>query len=585
MDDSIIDITNLSQNIESPKCLQKYVQGVPFWEHQYINSFDDILEANNEQFVFYKIFKTYFKNGGYLDLEGNDNYAFILLFNLLGDYAENNDFKQLRSSVITLGIYYPGTYRYGIQYLDKILNGPITINDQHLPEDNYYTYEDHDFYYWRLGNRYKEALGLNSQEASILNKVRSNTNNFSRIEYCRIEIMKLFLATISELETKYFEKGSTIKIEFTKLSDLIIKKQVDKKIVSWNYKYLIVTVPKEIYEDIYKHCENAVRELYGHKRKLKTGTYYSNPEVVKASDLIINTYLREILPAVISKTSAPDLKTEVELNKQNTTRWKLKYKELTKKFNKNATTFFKDILSLGELNKKNTSIENIYYEATKFISKYDKETSLLLYVNYIYHNLKSRKFTRKPITKAVHKILFKSIEQFKDFEKIINELAKHQNLNRALVQVPSIYQIKRKKIEINKSLIKEVEQKHLGTVNLLNEYLEEIEVDVNMIKDQVNDNKEIKITSNLHSQTLSPFKENLSLNDIQISFLEYFAKNNFLLTDSQLSQYTKSKGIFKNQLIDSINECCYETIDDILIEEEDDEYTVEVAYYQKISLL
>jgi len=85
MDDSIIDITNLSQNIESPKCLQKYVQGVPFWEHQYINSFDDILDANNEQFVFYKIFKTYFKNEGYLDLEGNDNYAFILLFNLLGD--------------------------------------------------------------------------------------------------------------------------------------------------------------------------------------------------------------------------------------------------------------------------------------------------------------------------------------------------------------------------------------------------------------------------------------------------------------------------------------------------------------------
>jgi hypothetical protein len=48
--------------------------------------------------------------------------------------------------------------------------------------------------------------------------------------------------------------------------------------------------------------------------------------------------------------------------------------------------------------------------------------------------------------------------------------------------------------------------------------------------------------------------------------------------------FAKSKGIFKNQLIESINEICYDFLDDVLIEEEDDYYTINRNYFQTISV-
>jgi len=43
------------------------------------------------------------------------------------------------------------------------------------------------------------------------------------------------------------------------------------------------------------------------------------------------------------------------------------------------------------------------------------------------------------------------------------------------------------------------------------------------------------------------------------------------------------KEFSKNQLVDSINESCYEVLDDVLIEEDGDTYTLNQNYYQKIS--
>ena len=40
--------------------------------------------------------------------------------------------------------------------------------------------------------------------------------------------------------------------------------------------------------------------------------------------------------------------------------------------------------------------------------------------------------------------------------------------------------------------------------------------------------------------------------------------------------------MFRNQLIESINESCFETLDDILIEEEEDYYQINEDYYKQI---
>jgi hypothetical protein len=43
------------------------------------------------------------------------------------------------------------------------------------------------------------------------------------------------------------------------------------------------------------------------------------------------------------------------------------------------------------------------------------------------------------------------------------------------------------------------------------------------------------------------------------------------------------KGLFPGGLIESINESCYEKLDDLLIEEEDENYIMNPGYYQIIT--
>ena len=75
-------------------------------------------------------------------------------------------------------------------------------------------------------------------------------------------------------------------------------------------------------------------------------------------------------------------------------------------------------------------------------------------------------------------------------------------------------------------------------------------------------------------QSIYIYNSVLRLTEINSTALEYFEKSNFSISKLELEAFAKSKGVFKNQLIESINEACYEFLDDVLIEEEDEHYTI-----------
>jgi hypothetical protein len=590
-DDSIIDVTDQSYRINSNNNLKKYSSGVPYWAHHYVYSYSELNSASVEQKKFYSIFKINFLNGEYFDLEGNTNYAFILLFDLLNEYDSHKDISKLESQLKILGQCYPKTKSYGISFLiEKMeLNG-YSDDVSRLRADDRYGYQNYnsnyDYDYWRLGSKYKSKLNLNDEEVSLLNKLWYPSNNFCSIEFCCLEVLKLYIAVISELKAKYESEGTTIEKEFTFVADVIARKHFKYRNGSQNYKYSIESTTNEFYSIIFKHCENAVRESYGHKRKLNADTYYTNEEAKSEFESKIISKVAELLPTLISKVAIPDEATELELNSQTTSRWKIKFEELTTNFQSNSSAFIEDIIELGKVNKKNPSIENIFFEASKFIAKYDKVASLKLYVHYLYHDLKSATFDNKQLTKTIQKSLFKTNEQLHDFEQIVSELIKDKNLDKALNAVPKIYEVKRKKIQLDRTTIKEVQQQHSGTVELLNEYLrDEFEDENNTILSQEISSEEIKIEiiqKNEESHQ-SIFLSELSLNPTHISILELFSKNNFSIPQIEIEEFAKSKGVFKNQVIESINETCYEVLDDVLIEEEDEYYTIIPEYFQKIS--
>ena len=589
-DDSIIDVTDQSYRINSNSNLKKYSIGVPYWEHQYVYSYSEINSASSEQKKFYAIFKNSFLNGEYFDLEGNTNYAFILLFDLLIEFDNHKDISKLESQLKILGQYYPKTKSYGISFLIQKMEANGDCDGvSRLRAEDVYSYQNYNTDYddWRLGSKYKTKLKLNDEEVKLLNKIWHPSNNFCSVEYCCVEILKLYITVIEELKASYIAEGTTIDAQFLVVADIIARKHFKYKNGSQNYKYCIETTTNEFYSHIFKHCENAVREYYGHKRKINTDTYYTTAEAKTEFETKIISKVSGLLPVLISKVSQPDEATDIELYSQNTNRWKIKFEELTTNYNDKPKEFIDSIVTLGKLNKKNPSIENIFFEASKFIAKYDKESALSLYVHYLYHDLKSATFDNKQLTKTIQKNLFKTNEQLHDFEKIISELIKDKDLEKALKNISKVYEVKRKKIQLDTASIKEVQQLHSGTVELLNEYLkDDFEDENNSIKSQEINNEEIKIeiTQKSEDNAHTGFVSELSFSAMEISALELFSKSNFSVPQSELEVFAKSKGIFKNQLIVSINEACYNLLDDVLIEEEDDYYTINTNYFQRISV-
>lgn len=585
-DDSIIDVTGKSLNLNTTN--KNSFLKVPIWQHQYIYSYSEINSATQEQIDFYKKYRDAFSRGIYLDLEGNNNYAFILLFDLQNQYNEHKNLPKLEHQLTTLGKHYPKTSSYGTSFIIEKMSEIGDIKGiERLKEQNQFSYRDssidYDTFNWR--NQYKKKLNLNAEEAEYLNKIWYWSNNFSSIEFCSTEILKLYIETIKALKEKYLQEGTTINEQFTKVSETLAKKQFKYKEGSNNYKYCIETTTNDIYPLIFKYCENAVRENYGHKRKLSTDSNFIIAEAKLELEEKIISKVIEIHTNLISNISPPDLSTEIELNSQNTNRWKIKFEVLCSNYKENPKEYVGDIISLGELNKKNPSIENIFFEASKFISQHDKESALTLYVYYLYYDLKSATFDYKQLTKTIQKNLFKTNEQLHDFEKVVSELIKNKKLEKALQGVSKIYEVKRKKIKLDTASIKEVQQQHSGTVELLNEYLkDEYEDDNNSIKTQEINNEEVKIeiTQKTNEAHNSIYISSINLTEIHLATLELFTKNSFSILQSELETFSKSKGVFKNQLIESINEICYEILDDILIEEEDEFYTINPDYYQKL---
>lgn len=465
-------------------------------------------------------------------------------------------------------------------------------NYQSNYQQSQYSYNSFDPNEYRLGKQYKDKLKLSTQEVSWLNKFWNPTNVFLGIEGCCIETIKLYLATLKELNKHLKKKETTIakEVEFFQ-AEIMKLYHANNQTTYWggyDNSYLKERAESEVFVTIFKRAENTVREAFGHKRKISGDFPYSNQPLIQEFENRIGLATNQIIQSLISSISQPDEKTEEELNAQNVNRWKIKFEQLEKTFTEaNKQEFINGVYAMEKGNQKNPSIENIFFEASKFIAKTDKTEALKFYIYYLYYDLKSDRIDNKQLTKTIQKNLFKTNEQLNDFGKVVAELVKTKDLKAALEEVVKIYQPKRKKIQLDATEIKKVEQQDKGTVEKLNEYLQdEFTVESTTVKTEEINNEEIKleIETKHEEEKPSAFAEGISLSEIQVNAIALFAEKSFNVPFSEIDSYCKTKGVFKNQLIDSINESCYEVLDDVLIEENGDNYFLNENYYKKISL-
>jgi len=595
-DGSIIDVTDQGQKIIKPngedglKSFSKIVQRsdeikkeifskqnkvkVPHWGHQYVYSHEEIYDASDEQKAFYKEFKRRFLNGEYIDLEGNSNYCFILLFDLFSDYQNHKDLTKLENQFINLGQNYPKT----ASYAKSLLQRQNRINNPHLDIQNSYLNTAYEYQDYRLGARYKKQLNLSSTEVDCLDKIWNTNNNFLNIEFCLIEAAKLYIAVISELKNAYAQEGKTIEEKFLEIGDLIATKHHRYKKGSSNYKHAVDYSSNYIVcNNIFKHCESTLRQHYGHKRNIDSKLHYKEEIIQTEYELKVASKVKEILKTLSSKISEPNDDAEIELNLQSVTRWKDKLNHIKETHRNNLPKFLESVSALERLNQKTPSLKNLLLEISKFLSKQNKELSLTYYTKYLYYATDSKGIDEKKFVQSLHKSLFKTAEQFTDFQKIINDLTKDRDLEKALDATSKIYEIKRKKIELNKSSIQEAKQQHSETVILLSEYLKDDDSE-DVVSQQIQKEslKEEVAAQGNTSIFIIPF------NSTQIALASLFEKNNFSVSRNDLELFARSNNVFESRIIDSINEVCYDLLDDVLIEEEEDFYTINENNFNKI---
>lgn len=163
-DDSVIDVSELvSTLIGNIKVTSDYTSSyssIPYWAHQYIYSYNEINYATQAQREFYEKFRNEFLKENFIYLNGNNNYAFILLFDLLNEFENHKDYHKIEKQLEDLGNNYPRTKSYCVSFLLKKLEEYNMDNEADLFREKNYQY---DYDYWKLGRRYKKKLNLTNE--------------------------------------------------------------------------------------------------------------------------------------------------------------------------------------------------------------------------------------------------------------------------------------------------------------------------------------------------------------------------------------------------------------------------------------
>lgn len=181
--------------------------------------------------------------------------------------------------------------------------------------------------------------------------------------------------------------------------------------------------------------------------------------------------------------------------------------------------------------------------------------------------------------------MFKNEEQIEEFKRIIQEIMETGNLEKAFTNIATIYIPKRKKIILNQKEIQDVAKKYDSTVELLSEYLVSNEEEIKLTErfSTGSDEEEIEVVINTKNE--SPFNETLNFNKVQLEVLKMIKNDSFVLSQKEVDMFAVENGVFKNQLIDSINEICYDLLEgEPLIEEDEENYIVEKSYFREIEL-
>ncbi len=247
-----------------------------FWKHQYIYSNSEIDYANSEQKNFYNYFRKCFFEGKYIDLKGNDNYAFTLFYDIIADYENSLNLSTLKERFDNLGKYYPITNNYVELYFIKILEK----NKQY--EVAWKIIKEKEYVDVLTVYRYQNYLNKNLIDGELLLKLAGSSYLTSFGEENVDKILLFIEPYLHEYEQKKCKKFFD---QFFEVMNL-------KNFRSYNQEYFKQFYILEDDYELYKSLDDS---------QLKSMVFYSEEHLPHVVEKAIRNELRKILRACEDK--------------------------------------------------------------------------------------------------------------------------------------------------------------------------------------------------------------------------------------------------------------------------------------------
>jgi hypothetical protein len=573
-DQSIIDVDQKPRPLqyETAPTLVKFKDRVPLWSHHYIYSANEINQANSDQRSFYAIYKKSFYDGTYIDLEGNTNYGFTLYFELLKGYESHKNLPLLEKQLKNLEISCPRTSSYAHTFLLGQMRelGDISGIDRLAGTGSNPGSQPQSYLQWDWRIIYEKKMNLTKDEVELLSFVWLSSSTFMNIEFCRKQVIRLYLEMIKALRVNYTDIGTNTEKQFAVVLDVIARKQHRYHLNSPNYKY-VMTHDSELYMYILRYGENLLRDYYGNTRKINLETYYNHEEVKATLQERIFDHLEPKISHLIVGLDPLDEASEVDLNCCNPSRWRSR---IAAAFNAKAMIEqLANVESLVRLNAKNPSLDLLLYQVCRQLLDIDKSNTLGYYFRHVKFTLDHKKVF-KLLTATQLKKLFPAPEQSLRFHTYLNIFFKLPDLESALKFASDFYTPIRKQIILDPSLVQKAEVMDSQTSERLALYLNEVEV----VEENHNPSESTTevITASLTEVYL------VTLTPVAVGVLRLFRENEFTLSNTATDAFCRAEGQMTGNVINNINEACYDLLDDLLIENNGTQYTINKDYYEQI---
>jgi len=582
-------IIGYDEDKENEKAQNEYKDKNPTIDIEVINSFKCFELLSIEAKNFYLFFKSNFEKGYDFPINGNFKYIYLLVY----QYAEEECIE--KSADLLAPILYMKKIAEKYPFAEELCSLKIAEKRQELIEkDEYVNSISFRKYYEFVDKGVKVfksyAFNFTQVELYLLTNINLKNEIFTKFKELGVAILKVYFQLIKDLNMVYAKKNSNIDIEFRDVAFILynlVKKHVNNNgIFCYPLDDFIL---KDIYTVVFKLSQNQFYEAVGiHQKAYDWQKYKWVKPINEWLEKNVYVHIKDKIPGMVADALAQNslLQNTYEFYP---TLWKNKYKKITLIYGNDPQQFLNEILKLSKENSKNKYHVSMYFTAIKFMIPQNQCVALVLYLYYKYYNFKffpEDYTTFKKPNKTILKQLFTNKEQKKSFENVFLNLQKSNDLEAAYQAVLDIFVVKkRKQIVLNNESITAVQNQHSGTVSLLNAYLqEESELPAPSAKVAVPiQPKPVENTEIIGSRYLKELK----LSEAHVKTLDYFKANQYHVLKTELEIFCKGLSqftpTFPNKLIENINDICFETLDDLLIEETDGTFTVNESYFAKIS--